>query len=376
MSRLLAISSNKYMLPNKALQALHVMQENIENSGIGLLLKDLGGPFEKMKNAPILSGVFTKAGIKILGRFMLDHGFTTKYKLGFKPNKKRPEGMPKRDVYLVSAYDYPTDWESLPDFERLEKLALLRMELFGLGKDSGEMTPFSFWPDTIIIKEMGNPLSVADCLHLNRKELKAKILMVQGDQNNAFGINLNTFFPSFLQGFATIAGGENTAATINREFLKSRGFEGYNGLRSSGDVFTDTLHYTITKLGLGLDFYKHILTPLNDSQLEQHSHHQFLKHIKQSCRNLIIDGPNCIIGVLPDQTVFMVQDRQKLLQGVVGTDNGTYVFCSDISGLDAVLPKRDPRMDFQPMHRDIVIVGPERKQIHIYRQTDPLRLPN
>ncbi len=376
MCRLLAISSNNYMVPDRALYALDIMQDGMEESGFGLLLRGLGGPFEKISSAPILSGIFSKSGIKKLGQFMLDNGFTTKYKLSIKPFKKRPSGVPKRYIYLVSAYDYPSEWESLTDSQRLEKLTIIRMELVKLGKDSGDMIPFSFWPDTIIIKEIGNPLAIADFLNLNRKEMMAKIIMVQGEQNARSGKSLKSCSPSFLQGFATIVNGENMAAGTNREFLRSRGFVGYNGFRSVGDVFTDTLHYTINKLGLALDAYKHILTPLENRLMEKHPHHQLLKHIKQSCRNLIIDGPNCVIGVLPDHTMFMLQDRNKWLQGIVGTDNGTYVFSSDISGLDAALPKRDMRMDFQPMHMDIVFVGPERKQICVYRQTDPLHLPN
>lgn len=376
MSRLLAITSNDHISPFKALYALQVMQDDTENSMIGLLLRGLGGPFQKIKSSPILSGVFTKTGIKTLGNFMLNHGFTTKYKLEIRPDKHRPEGMPKRDIYLVCAYDYPAEWEELPEIVRLEKLVTIRMELIKSGKDSREMIPFSFWPDTIIIKEMGNPLSIGEFLNLNRKELRANTILLQGDQKAPSVKDLNCFSPSFLQGFATISNGENMVAKTNREFLKSRGFPGYNGFRSLNDVFTDVLHFTMSGLGLGLDYYKHILTPLQNSLLEQHPHHNMLKLIKQSCRNLIIDGPNCIIGMLPDQTLFMVQDHKKWLQGVVGTDNGTYVFSSDVSGLDAILPKRDIGMDFQPMHMDIVFVGPERNQICVYRQTDPLQLPN
>ncbi len=376
MCRLLAISSKDHMAPEKALFALDMMQDGVQESGFGLLLRGLGGPFEKIGSTPILSGIFSKSGIKRLGQYMLDKGFTTKYKLNLKPLKKRPSGVPKRDIYLVSAYDYPSEWERLSGSERLENLTMTRMELLRLGKESGDMIPFSFWPDTIIIKEMGNPLAIADFLNLNRKELTAKIIMVQGEQGTKSGKGLNPCSPSFLQGFATIATGENLAAGINREFLKSRGFAGYNGVRSAGDIFTDTLHYTVHQLGLSLDFYKHILTPLNSPLMEKHPHHHFLKNIRQSCRNLIIDGPNCVIGLLPDHTLFMLQDRNKWLQGVVGTDNGTFVFSSDITGLDAVLPKRDTRTDFQPMHMDTVFVGPDRKQICVYRQTDPLQLHN
>ena len=376
MCRLLSISSNDYMVPERALRSLDIMHEDLEESSFGILLRGLGGPFEQIKSAPILSGIFSKSGINQLGHFMLDNGFTIKYKLSIKPSKKRPTGVPKRHIYLVCAYDYPSEWEILTNSERLEKLANIHMELLKLGKNSGDMIPFSFWPDTIIIKEMGDPLAVSDFLDLNRKEMLSQIIMVQSEQIPKSGKCLKSCSPSFLQGFATITTGENMAAGINREFLKSRDFVGYNGHRSVGDTFTDTLHYTINKLGLSIDAYKHILTPLESGLMEKHPHHQFLKHIKQSCRNLIIDGPNCIIGILPDHTMFMLQDRNMCMQGIVGTDNGIFVFSSDVSGLDATLPNRNIKMDFQPMHMDIAFVQPDRKKISVYRQTDPLQLLN
>ena len=376
MCRLLAISSSDFVAPDKALHALDVMQEGMEESSFGLLLRELGGPFEKIKSSPILSGIFSKSGIKNLGHLLLDKGFTVKYKLSIKPLKKRPSGVPKRFIYLVSAYDYPSEWEMLTDSERLEKLTVIHMEMVRHGKDSGDMIPFSFWPDTITIKEMGDPLAVSDFLDLNQRGMSAKIIMVQGEQIAKSGKILKSCSPSFLQGFATIANGENMASGINREFLRGRGFIGYNGQRADCDVLTDTLHYTINKLGLSLDAYKHVLTPLESRLMEKHPDYQLLKYIKQSCRNLIIDGPNCVIGVLPDQTMFMLQDKNKCMQGIVGTDNGTYVFSSDISGLDATLPKRDIRLDFQPMNMDIAFVRPDRKKISVYRQTDRLELLN
>jgi hypothetical protein len=137
-------------------------------------------------------------------------------------------------------------------------------------------------------------------------------------------------------------------------------------------VFTHSLHYFVSYLGLGLEHYKHGITPLTDGMIKEHADCAFLKHLKHACRNLIIDGPNCVIGCLPDTTLFMVQDRKKLRPGVIGGGDGIFVFSSEICGLDAVVPDRDKSLDFQPMHLDTAIVGPERKKVTITRQTDPL----
>ena len=176
----------------------------------------------------------------------------------------------------------------------------------------------------------------------------------------------------FLQGMSTMTNGENTAFVPIKEFLKSRGFPGYTGFQSDSEVFTHILHYTLKGLGLSLEAYKHIITPLCGTALETHPDAQLLKQLKQSCRRMIIDGPNCVIGSLPDHSLFMVQDRKKLRPGVVGGRRGQFAFASEICGLDAVIPDRDKSKDFQPMHLDTAIVGPDRQEINICRQTDPL----
>ncbi|MCG6894277.1 MAG: glutamate synthase [Desulfobacteraceae bacterium] len=375
MCRLLAITSNKALSPMVALEALDVMREGHDGSGVGLFLRDLSGPFEEMKDAPILSGIFTDQGLKRLDEFMMDIGFMTKYKLSFKLPKASPPGVPKRDVYLVRAYEYPEDWEDLSRSEIRERLLILRLQLRKMGEEKEDMIVFSLWPDTIMIKEIGDPLAVANYLQLDRKELAARVILAQGRQNTNYAINLYACHPFFIQGYASMTNGENTAFIPIREFLASRGFHGYIGYQSDSEVFTHILHYTQTRLGLGIESYKHIITPLQDGDIHDHPNARFLKHLKHSCRKLIIDGPNCVIGCLPNNTVFMVQDRKKLRPGVVGGREGIYCFSSELCGLDAVIPDRDKAEDFQPMYLDTAVVRPDRQEVTLCRQTDPLPLP-
>ena len=372
MCRLLAITSRDYISPQIAIDGLVVMSEGYDGSGVGLLLRDLGGPFADMKHIPVLSGIFSSAGLKRLDRFMMDKGFTTKYKITFKTNGKCPDCIPKRDVYLVRAYDYPTDWEDFTEMERLQELMPIRLRLREMGEAEKDMVVFSFWPDTIMIKEVGDPVAVADYLQLDRKDLAARVIMLQGRQNTNHEIHLYACHPFFLQGYATMTNGENTAFVQNREFLISRGFDGYSGYQSDSEVFTHSLHYFVSYLGLGLAHFKHGITPLTDAMIEKHPDSDFLKHLKYACRNLIIDGPNGVIGCLPDTTLFMVQDRKKLRPGVIGGVDGTFVFSSEVCGLDAVIPDRDKTGDFQPMHLDTAFVGPERQQVALVSQTEPL----
>ncbi|CAN2041739.1 Glutamine amidotransferase family protein [Candidatus Magnetomoraceae bacterium gMMP-15] len=375
MCRLFAITSDEPQSPMMALNALDIMREGHDGSGVGLFLSDLGGPFEDMKDAPILSGIFTDAGVKALDAFMLDIGFMTKYKITIKVPKTQPAGVPKRDIYLVRAYEYPEDWDDLDKSQIDNRLTKLRLELRTMGEENNDMIVFSFWPDTIMIKEIGDPMTIARYLKLDREELKARVIMAQGRQNTNYAINLYACHPFFLQGIASMTNGENTAFIPIREFLSSRDFEGYMGYQSDSEVFTHILHFTIKKLGLGLDAYKHIITPLQDGDLKSHPSAAFLKHLKHSCRRLIIDGPNCIIGCLPDKTLFMTQDRKKLRPGVAGGKPGLFAFSSEICGLDAAIPDRDKSKDFQPMHLDTIAVPPDRREVKIYRQSKRLNLP-
>ncbi len=376
MCRLFAITSEEPLSPMVAIEALDVMREGHDGSGVGLFMRDLSGPFEDLKKAPILSGIFTREGIKRLDRFMMDIGFMTQYKLTIKVPKTPPPGTPRRDSYLIRAYEYPEEWEGCSQEELYDRLLETRLKLRRLGEEKEDMIVFSFWPDVIMIKEIGDPMKVAEYLDLGRKELKARVLMAQGRQNTNYEINLYACHPFFIQGFSTMTNGENTAFIPIREFLASRNFAGYSGYQSDSEVFTHILHYTMAKLGLGLEAYKHVITPLKDEDIVQHPDAEFLKHLKHSCRRMIIDGPNCVIGCLSDHTLFMVQDRKKLRPGVVGGRPGMYAFSSEICGLDAAIPDRDKSNDFQPMYLDTAIVGPDRKEVDICRQTEKLPLPH
>ena len=375
MCRLFALTSNDPVSPILAIKALDVMKEGHDGSGMGLLLQGLGGPFEEMKEAPILSGIFSEEGIRRLDLFMMDQGFLTKYKISLKIPKKPVEGIPRRGLYLIRAYELPEGWDMLDQDEISKRLMLIRLKIREMGEEKKDMIVFSFWPDTIMIKEIGDPMHLAEYLGLDRKELHARVIMAQGRQNTNYAIDLYACHPFFIKGYCTMTNGENTAFTPIKDFLTSRDFPGYSGYQSDSEVFTHILHYSMVGLDLGIDAYKHVITPLQEDDLQKHPDAQFLSHLKRTCRPLIIDGPNCVIGTLPDHSMFMVQDRKKLRPGVVGGKPGMFGFSSEICGLDAVIPDRDKTKDIQPMYIDTAIVSPERQEVKICRQTASLNLP-
>jgi len=271
MCRLFAMTSKEPFSPVKAVEALDVMREGHDGSGVGLFLRDLGGPFGEIKDAPILSGIFSDTGLKRLDRFMMDLGFMTKYKTSIRVPKTPPPDVPRRDNYLIRAYEYPEEWEDRKTEELHRNLLDIRLQLRKMGEEKGDMIVFSFWPDVIMIKEIGDPLTVAEYLKLDRPELEARVVMAQGRQNTNYAIDLYACHPFFVEGFSTMTNGENTAFIPVREYLETRGFPGYMGFNSDSEVFTHILHYAINQLGLGVETYKHIITPLQDADSEKHA---------------------------------------------------------------------------------------------------------
>jgi glutamate synthase domain-containing protein 1 len=368
MCRLFAVTSQEPLSPMVAIRALDVMKEGHDGSGIGLFMTDLGGEFEQFKGGPILSGIFSNEGIKTLDRYMLDMDFMTKYKLSVRSSKQPPEGTPRRDNYLIRVYEYPPAWDNLPEAEIQRRLMMCRLDLRKMGEKDGSMTVFSFWPDVIMIKEIGDPMEIANYLGLDRKELQARVIMAQGRQNTNYSIDIYACHPFFIQGIATMTNGENTAFVPIREFLMSRKEPGYVGYKSDSEVFTHILHYACNHLHLDLETYKHIVTPLKDEELAVHPDGPWLQRLKRSCRPMIIDGPNCVIGCLPDKTLFMLQDTKKLRPGIVGGHAGLYAFSSEMCGLDEAIPLRDKSKDFQPMKYDTVFVGSQRQEVGQWNQ--------
>lgn len=372
MCRLFALTSADPVSPMRAVQALDVMREGHDGSGVGLFLTGLGGPLGELQGCPILSGILTKAGEERLVRFMSDKGFKLRLRLAWDLPETTPEGTPRRDVYLVAAYDIPEDWKGLPQEEIDLRTLLTRLELKHMGLEKEDITVFSFWPDVVMVKEIGDPMHVGEYLGVDREELYARHILAQGRQNTNYAINLYACHPFFIQGICTMTNGENTAFVPIKEYLMGRDVPGYEGYHSDSEVFTHILHYTIRRLGLPMESYKHIITPLGEAEMAEHPDAAYLGYLKNVCRKMIIDGPNCVIGCLPDKRMFMVQDRKKLRPGVVGGRPGMYAFSSEICGLDAAIPDRDKSTDFQPMHLDTVIVEPDCQEMRICRQTQQL----
>ncbi len=376
MCRLALKTASEAFSPYEVLQGMEAMQEGYDGSGLGLLLRGIN--FEDFKynsRFPILSGIaHTEESWHRLNSFMENRGFELKYDHEF---ETRPELIEATDRYryFLRAYKMPASLSAKSKDEIETELMLTRLALRTNGEEHGnDLTVFSFWPDVATIKEVGWPLEIGDALNLSDNRIKSRVCMAQGRQNTNYGINLYACHPFFLQGISTMTNGENTAFVPIRDWLLGKHFPGYTGYQSDSETFTHILHYTLKQLKLPLQAYKHIITPLRGEELTNHPQGEFLTGLRDSCRRLIIDGPNAVIATLPDETCMLVMDQKKLRPATVGGRPGAWAIASEMCGVDAMVPDRDPTLDFQPMREHTIIVPPERKELTIWSQHDPYPL--
>ena len=122
------------------------------------------------------------------------------------------------------------------------------------------------------------------------------------------------------------------------------------------------------ELKFPLKYYKDVITPLFDREMDERSDKAAIELIKRVLRPLTIDGPNCTIGTDTDGTVFMAQDSKKLRPGVIGGGPGKYALMSEVCGVDAAIPERDRSKDVFPMKYDMAMIYKDAKEIKIWNQ--------
>ncbi|MEN8141759.1 MAG: glutamate synthase [Thermodesulfobacteriota bacterium] len=376
MCRLAMKTASEPFSPYSVLTGMEAMQEGYDGSGLGLLLRGLEfADYKYNGKDPILSGIaHSSAALLRLNHTMEEKGFTLRYDHEF---DVRPELIEATDrhKYVLRVYKQPAAWSSLTEAQVEHELMIIRLGLRTDGEaHDGDLTAFSLWPDVAMIKEVGWPLGVGDALGLESGRIKARVVFAQGRQNTNYGINLYACHPFFLQGVATMTNGENTAFVPIKDWLSGKGFPGYMGYQSDSEVFAHILHYVTKKLGLPLAAYKHVITPLGNKDLADHPQGDFLLGLRNVCRRLIIDGPNAVIGSLPDETCMLVMDAKKLRPATVGGKPGEWAVASEMCGVDAMIPDRDRSQDFQPMRQHTVIIPPDRQELEIWSQFDQLPL--
>lgn len=372
MCRLAMKTANKPFSPFTVLTAMEAMQEGYDGSGLGLLLRGLEFTDYKYNAAdPILSGIaHTEAALARINTIMDERGFALKYDHEFDTDMSKVEAK-DRFKYVLRVYKRPGAWSTFSKEQIEREYMLTRLALRADGEaHNGDLTAFSLWPDVAMIKEVGWPLGVGEALGLESGRIKARVCMAQGRQNTNWGINLYACHPFFIEGVATMTNGENTAFLPIKDWLSGKGFPGYIGYQSDSEVFAHILHYVTKQLKLPLQAYKHVITPLKNSELAAHPQGEFLRGLRDVCRRLIIDGPNAVIGTLADETTILVMDAKKLRPATVGGKPGEWAIASEMCGVDAMIPDRDRSKDFLPMREHTIIIPPDRQEIEIWSQFD------
>jgi len=357
MCRIGAIKSLNYIHPSQALLLMQSQQKGHDNSGFAMVMHDLGGIFESYKHLPTLSLACTDEGVKVAEDIMHAAGFNRVMQWVPETN-----ALPGLDInampnYLFQTYDYPKHVRHLEQKAKEELLLDMRLKLRkALEKDEMGFA-YSFWPDVVTLKEIGDPKDIGTYFNLWQPDNKftAKVITAQCRQNTNYDIVRYAAHPFHLQGFTALANGENTFYLKNVE-LQRKLHRGYIGFESDSQCFLYTLHYVQRELGWPLSYFKHVITPLPFEDIERRDDREQLLAIRQSLAHLEINGPNTIIGVLPDSTLFTCCDAKKLRPIVVGRNEGMVVFSSEVCGINEVLPDRDWETDIYPHEREIVAV--------------------
>ena len=357
MCRIGALKSRHYMHPSKALLLMQSQQKGHDNSGFAMVMQDLGGIFEDYKHLPTLSLACTDEGLKIAENLLHAKGFRRVHQWVPETNPQPGLDIQAMPNYVFETFDYPKEYQNASDQEKGDLLTDTRLELRAAMEEGETGFAYSFWPDVITLKEIGDPRAIGTYFNLwePNEDFTAKVITAQCRQNTNYAIVRYAAHPFFLQGYTALANGENTFYQKNKEFQSSL-HRGYLGFESDSQCFLYTLHYVHKELGWPLPYYKHVVTPLPFEDVLKREDQEQLLAIRQSLAHLEINGPNTIIGVLPDNTMFTCCDAKKLRPVVIGRDEDTVVISSEVCGINEVLPDRNWEVDIYPNEREIVVI--------------------
>ena len=357
MCRIGSIKSKAPVPPAKALHLMLPQQEGHDNSGFAMVMQDLEGAFRHYKDKPLLSLACTPRGVQLVNDYMEQKGFVQIAQ--WVPDVvRRPDlrisAMPR---YVFRNYDYPEIYRYRTQEERDDLLVDTRLARRALLEESGDGYVYSFWPDVLTLKEIGDPADIATYFRLWEDDgrLEARNIVVQCRQNTNYDIVRYAAHPFFLQGYTLCANGENTFHTKNTELQRSL-HRGYIGFESDSQNFLYTLHYVLHELRWPIQYYKHVITPLPFVEMARRPDHKVLTLIRESLAHLEINGPNAIIGLLPDGNMLACCDSKKLRPVVIGGNEDIIAVSSEVCGLNAILPDRDSSRDIYPGERETVVI--------------------
>ncbi|MGD0806604.1 MAG: glutamate synthase [Anaerolineales bacterium] len=357
MCRIAAIKSRNPLPPAPVLQMMIAMQKGHDNSGFAMVMQDLDGVFAGRKDLPLLSMACTPAGLEQADEAMDRLGFELQFDWRPEVDPSEQLDIQRMPLYVFRNYQYPGTFRTRPMEERKKLLVETRLALRKLLAESNQGYVYSFWPDVLTLKEIGDPRDIAEAFHLwkDNQPLQARVISAQCRQNTNYQIVRYAAHPFFLEGYTLMGNGENTFYQKNRDF-QQRLNPAYTGFESDTQCFLYTLHYVVDTLGWPIQYYKHVITPLPFEEMARRPDAPVLQEIRQACQHLEINGPNTVIFVLPDGKMGIACDAKKLRPVVVGRDDDMVVAASEVCGINMILPDRNSEADVYPGERELVIV--------------------
>ncbi len=124
-----------------------------------MVMQNLGGIFETYKHLPTLSMACTDKGIKIAENILHETGF--RRTLQWSPEVNDWPGLDINAMphYVFETFSYPQSYENAGRKKKEELLLDTRLKLRAALEDNEEGFVYSFWPDVITLKEIGDPMT-------------------------------------------------------------------------------------------------------------------------------------------------------------------------------------------------------------------------
>ena len=217
MCRIGAIKSADPVHASKALSLMLPQQEGHDNSGFAMVMQDLEGEFGSYKDKPLMSLACTQKGAKIVQDYMDKSGFRVLHEWIPKVNNRPGLDIKAMPYYIFTAYDYPDYLNNSSQDQKEDLLLNTRLTLRTMLEKDDHGYIFSFWPDVLTLKEIGDPRDIATYFGLweDRGDLMARNVVVQCRQNTNYEIVRYAAHPFFLQGYTLCANCEKTFYTKN-----------------------------------------------------------------------------------------------------------------------------------------------------------------
>ena len=360
MCRIGAIKSKNYIHPSIALKLMRSQQEGHDDSGFAFVMQDLGGIFETYKDLPILSMAATIEGTRLAEDILHDIGFTRVFQWTPDINNKPGLKISPMPNYIFEVLDYPKSHKYATKEEKEQLLVDTSIKLRKALEENNSGFIYSFWNDVLTLKEIGSPKDIGTYFNLwnDDSDLSAKIITAQCRQNTNYGIVRYAAHPFFLEGYTVLVNGENTFYEKNRLYQQGL-YKGYIGFESDSQCFLYSLHYVNKILKWPLEYFMHTVFPLSYNDINKKEEHQkeVLLRIKASLEHLASNGPNTVLGVLPNGDLICVCDPKKLRPVVIGRNNDTIIMTSEVAGINDLMPNRDIREDIYPKEREMIVVN-------------------